>query len=229
MQNKNEKTENKFDFAGFLQKNRKLILILVCVVIAAVIASIALFSVFDVMREKAITAVEDLGKRYEDIKSTLNEEESQEEVLSLLDDLTVFAEKKSGYAGGRAWYIIASIYTEKNEWEQAENAWVNAAKKIPKTYMSPLAWFNAGASAEELGKPEEAINYYLNSISAPAGFSSAPRAQFSIGRLWEQLDNDEEAISAYQEIISKWPEDQVWPNIAHSRIIYLETKEFRVE
>jgi len=55
-------------------------------------------------------------------------------------------------------------------------------------------------------------------------FPAAPRAQFSVGRLRESLNEDEKAIEAYRAVISSWPNDQVWTNLARSRIIALEIK-----
>jgi len=59
-------------------------------------------------------------------------------------------------------------------------------------------------------------------------FSSAPRAQFSVGRLHETLNENEKAVEAYRAVISSWPydqiHDQIWTNLARSRIIALEAK-----
>ena len=143
----------------------------------------------------------------------------------LLAELEPFARKNSGYAGARAWSIIARIYSDQNEWEQSETAWVSAAGKSAKNYLEPLAWFNAAIAAEEQGKIPQAIDYYTNSVTAAIGFPSAPRAQFSIGRLYETLDDSDAAIAAYRAVIAGWPHDQVWGNLANSRIITLEMNE----
>lgn len=222
MQNMNEKNESKENFSDFIQKHRRAFLVLTIIIVVLAVASIAFFSVMDVFREKAITKVEALGSRYEELRSALNDEESLESVLQFIQEIEDFANSNSGYAGGRAWFIAGNMHSERKDWPRAEEAWVNAAKKIPKAYMAPIAWFNAGAAAEEQGRAEEAIDYYRNCISAPSGFSSAPRAQFSIGRIYESLDNAEAAIEAYRVVISDWPQDQTWNNMAQSRIITIE-------
>jgi tetratricopeptide (TPR) repeat protein len=118
--------------------------------------------------------------------------------------------------------MIGSIRSEQKNWPEAETAWAASANAAPKIYLAPLAWFNAGAAAEEQGKTVEAIDYYTKSIAAPSGFSAAPRAQFSVGRLRESLGETAAAIEAYRAVISGWPYDQVWVNLAYSRIIMLE-------
>ena len=209
---------------SFIQKHRKPIYVSAGVVLLLLIMCIAAFSLMDVFRGKAITAVEELGGRYEALHDTINEDYSSVDVATLLEDLEKFAQKNSGYPGSRAWTLIARIHSDQKNWPDAETAWIAAAGKARNTYLAPVAWFNAAAAAEEQGKTEEAIIYYSSSISSPAGFPSASRAQFSIGRLRESLNEDEEAITAYRAVISGWPHDTTWTNLAHSRIIALETK-----
>jgi len=230
MQKQNEKQDaEKSPAIGesineFIQKNRNYIFILGASIIVILFAVIAAFSLMDFFRNRAIAAVEDFYGRYEEMLPSITEDYSQDDVSSFIDELTVFAKKNSGYPGGRAWLIIGGIHTAKNEWAEAEAAYAKAAKSAGRTYLAPLAWFNAAAAAEEQNKTTEAIDYYGNSLTATAVFSSAPRAQFSIGRLHETLNEDEKAIEAYRAVISNWPYDQVWTNLARSRIITLETK-----
>jgi len=208
----------------FIQKNRKPIFILAASLLVILIAVIAALSLMDVFRNRAIAAVEDFSGRYETMLPSVTEDYSQDDVTLFIEELQVFAKKNSGYSGGRAWFLVGGIYTAKKEWPQAETAYTSAAGTAAKTYLAPLAWFNAAAAAEEQGKMTEAIGYYGNSLAAPAVFPEAPRAQFSIGRLREALNEDENAIEAYRAVISGWPYDKTWTNLARSRIIALETK-----
>ena len=208
---------------SFIQKHRKPIYITAGAVLVLLLLCIAAFSLMDVFRGKAISAVEELSVRYEDLQGSINEDYSSVDTATLLDDLEKFVKKNSGYSGSRAWTLIARIHGDRKEWSEAETAWIAAAKAAGNTYLAPVAWFNAAVAAEEQGKNEEAITYYSSSISSPAGFPSASRAQFSIGRLREVLNEDEEAITAYRAVITGWPHDTTWTNLAHSRIIALET------
>ena len=208
----------------FIQKNRKPIFIIAASLLVLLIAVITAFSLMDVFRNRAIAAVEDFNSRYEAMLPTVTEENSQDNVTSFIEELTLFAQKNSGYPGGRAWLLIGGIHAAKKDWPQAEAAYTAAAGTAGKTYLAPLAWFNAAAAAEEQGKTTEAIGYYDNSLTTQVVFPAAPRAQFSVGRLRESLNEDEKAIEAYRAVISSWPYDQVWTNLARSRIIALEIK-----
>ncbi|MDR0877721.1 MAG: tetratricopeptide repeat protein, partial [Treponema sp.] len=135
--------------------------------------------------------------------------------------LETVSAKASGYSSGRAWSIIAGIYADKKDWAEAETAWTNAAVASAKTYLAPVSFFNAAAAAEEQGKTPEAIELYTKSLAQNTGFPAAARAQFSVGRLEESQNNPEAALTAYQAVVSGWPNDGVWTNLAHSRIIVL--------
>jgi tetratricopeptide (TPR) repeat protein len=155
------------------------------------------------------------------IQHSITEDYSAVEVEQLLAELETFARRNFGYAAGKAWSLIAAIHGQKKDWPAAETAWAAAAKAAKKTYLSPLAFFNAGVAAEEQGKTQEAIDYYTTSLAAASDFPGAARAQFAIGRLQESLGNTGAAIEAYRAVISGWSYDQVWPSLAHSRIIAL--------
>ena len=224
MQNTNETPEEGGGIVAFIQKNRKAIYICSGIILLSLIGCFSVFSLRDVFRKKAVDEIEELNKRYEALLPVINEEYSAYDAENLLIDLEIFAKKKSGYAGSKAWSLAGSILSERKEWAGAEAAWIAAAEKGAKIFLAPIAWFNAGIAAEEQGKPVEAIDHFTKSITLPAGFSSAPRAQFSIGRLWESLDNTDEALTAYRAVISNWPYDTTWVNLAYSRIIALEVR-----
>jgi tetratricopeptide (TPR) repeat protein len=223
MQNENVKPVTVNERVNeFVQKNRKPIFVVAGLVVLAVFGFIAVLSLTDMVRGRAISAVEALADRYVTLSPSITEDYSALDVEELLADLESFAKKNSGYAGGRAWTIIASIHGEKGEWESAETAWASAAKAAKKTYLVPLAYFNAGAAAEEQGKTEAAIEYYT--LSLATDFPGAARAQFAIGRLQETLNDTTAAIDAYRAVISGWPNEGVWNSLANSRIIALEIK-----
>ena len=222
----------------FIQRNRKPISAMAVVVVVAMIGSVIALVVADVARGRAIAAVEDLGVRYEaligfigvdaEVENGADNGEA-EELSELIADLLAFASRRSGYAGGRAWSMLGSIYGRQGEWAEAEAAWLAAARATSRSHMAPIALFNAGAAAEEQGRLEQAIYHYEKSVSAPAGFFAAARAQFSIGRLWEALGDTDAAIQAYRDVIFGWPHDAAWTNLAHSRIIALETMAWRLD
>lgn len=224
MRNFNEKPNAGEGINDFIQKNRKPIFVSLGLIVLLLAGCIAGLSIMDLFRKNAIRAAEEFNSRYEAIRFTITEESSAADLESLLEDLTVFAKKKSGYAGGKAWSIIAAIHSDKKEWADAEAAWTSAAGAAPKTYLAPIAWFNAGVAAEEQGKHEEAVGHYTKSLSLSVAFPAAPRAQFSIGRLKESLNDKAAAIEAYRAVVSGWPYDTVWTNLAHSRIIALDVK-----
>ena len=222
MQNENEKSSYMDEgINGFVQRHRKPLFISAGLALLLLIVFIAVLSLMDMLNGKAISVVEEFNSRYESLAPYIAEEYSALDVEELLADLETFAKKKSGYAGGRAWSIIGNIYGKQEDWAGAEAAWTAAAGAAGKTYLAPFAWFNAGTAAEEQGKTEQAIEYYTKSLSPD--FPAAPRAQFSIGRLRENQDNNAAAIEAYRAVISGWSRDLVWPSLARSRIIALET------
>ncbi|GHV59189.1 hypothetical protein AGMMS49579_26830 [Spirochaetia bacterium] len=221
-ENFNEKVSLGEGINNFIQKNRKGILVCFGVIVVLLAGFIGGLAVRDAVRNKAISRVEDFNTRYEELRWDISEGTKVEETTALLTELTAFAEKTSGYAGGRAWAIIAGIRGDKKEWAEAVEAWSSTAKTASKTYLAPVALFNAATAAEEQGNAEDAIRLYTECLAGADIFPAAARAQFSIGRLQESQSNSAAALEAYRTLISKWPNDPVWTNLAQNRIIALQ-------
>ena len=206
-----------------IQKNRKALLVGFIVIIAVLAALIIGFTVKDKVLAKAYSQIDAFDVRYDDLKTYIGGEDSskQAEVAALLEELSLFAAKKSGFASARAYTLCANIYADQKKWSEAENAWSMAAKKAAKSYLEPFSLYNAAIAAEELGKIDTAIGYYKQALDFENGFIFAAKAQFSIGRLEESRNKKDAALEAYRNLVSKWPGDQVWANLAQSRIIVL--------
>ncbi|MDR2941922.1 MAG: tetratricopeptide repeat protein [Treponema sp.] len=221
MQNGNtQKEEDKF--SEFVKRNRKGIYIIMGIIIFLFAGTIVYLSLEAGLRKKAIAEAEELNSRYAELHSSLKEEDSAEKVNALLEDLNAFVKGKRGYAGARGWTIIAQIHSGREDWQNAEESWRNAAKTGAKTYLAPAAFFNAAVAAENQGKIDDAIELLEKSVSYKFDFPSAPRAQFSIGRLNEQRGDISAAVSAYRAILTNWPNIETWANLAQSRIIAIE-------
>ncbi|MDR2143819.1 MAG: tetratricopeptide repeat protein [Treponema sp.] len=223
MSNINEKAGAGESINNFIQKNRKPVFIGLGVFAAVFAGFVVSLSVADALEKRAINAAEEFGRRFDALRFNINEESSAADVEALLRDLNDFAPKNSGYAGGRAWGLIGAIHADKKEWADAEKAYTSAANTASRTYLGAISWFNAAVAAEEQGKLPEAVEFYQKSLSSSGAFPAAPRAQFSIGRLKEAGNDRDAALEAYRAVISGWPYDTVWTNLAHSKIIALET------
>jgi len=214
----------------FIQGNRKPIYVFAAAAVLLLVGSMAALILADVLRGRAIAAVEELGIRYEALRGGVypDMEIVDGELADLHADLRFFASRHSRYAGGRAWSMVGSIYGGMGAWADAEAAWLAAARATPRSYMAPIALFNAAVAAEEQGDRERAILHYTQSVAAPAGFFAAPRAKFSIGRILESMGDYYAAVQAYRDVVSGWPHEVVWTNLARSRIIAIETSAWRL-
>jgi tetratricopeptide (TPR) repeat protein len=210
----------------FIQRNRTRLLAGLC----AIVLVIAGFIIVSVVREKnlsnALSKLDALSRRYNDLSASISTEEEMSasqlsELAVLIADIAEFENKNSGFPAARAYSISASIYMDQKKWEQAEEKWLKAAEAAPKTYLAPIAIYNAAVAAEGRNNIETAIAYYTRAAGFRESFPSAVRAQFSIGRLEESRNNKDSAIAAYRSLLSNWPNDPVWPNLAQNRLLIL--------
>jgi tetratricopeptide (TPR) repeat protein len=210
--------------AGFIQKNRRIIIPVIIAALCVLVGLIAGFAIRDALEARAISQVEAFDERYETLRFDIADPARGEEVQTLLDDLEAFAKSplRQGYPAARAYSMAASIQADLKKWTEAKEAWTAAARRGAKTYLGPISLFNAAVAAEEEGSLEEAIGYYTEITgSYKSAFPSAARAQFSIGRLREEQQNRTAALEAYRAVIDNWPSETVWTNLANSKIIAL--------
>jgi tetratricopeptide (TPR) repeat protein len=208
----------------FVQKKRKGIFIFIGLVVVLVAGLITFFTLQDVFYKKAIAQIDDLNKRYTEVRFFIGDEEHAEEVETLLAELDTFAGKHGGFPGSKAWALTGEIYSDKKEWGLSEEAWLKASEKGKKTYLGPLALFNAAVAAEEQGRDEQAIEYLQKCVNHVFEFPSAPRAQFNIGRLYEKTGDYDSALEAYRAVLVNWQDMPVWQHFARSAIIAIEVK-----
>jgi len=223
---KTEKTNINDHVNEFIQKHRKPLIFSLIGIVGVVVVLIAVFTIRDTMISRAFSRVDEFERRYQTIKDSYSEEQAEtilwsQDMDTLMDELAQFVKRTSGFAGARAYALYALIFEDQLDWAAAESAWVNAAKTASKTYFAPVAYFNAAVAAEEQGNQERALELYDQALGFGIQFPAAPRAQFSIGRIYESMGDQFAAITAYQALVNLGSQDQIWVNLAHSRILVL--------
>ena len=211
----------------FIQKNRRIIFGGLLVIVVGIVGAVIGLTVQERLRLEAFTRVDEFQQRYEALHEDIahadeHEDSDQAAVDALLADLAAFAARNSGTAARRAFSISASIYWQQERWLEAEKAWMAAAEAAPQTYFAPIALWNAAVEAEEQGNLESAIALYTRVAQEHEEvFFIAARSQFSVGRLEEARDNSEAALEAYRNLLSRWPLESEWANLAQSRVLLL--------
>ena len=225
-----DKRESELTFSeklnAFLHRNRKLIII----GFLAIVVTLSVFIVASIVRERiqtnALTRLDELMQRHEEIQPFIGSDRPdaltrQIELFVLLEDLAEFGRRNSGFAAARAYTIRAEISWELENWDDAEQAWIEAARAAGRSYLAPISFYNAAVAAEEQGNTESAIAHYRSALAFGDIFPAAARAQFSVGRIEELRNNREAAIAAYRNILNSWPDDPVWSDLAQTRLIIL--------
>jgi tetratricopeptide (TPR) repeat protein len=221
VEKKNEKPNISEVIIDIIQKNRKVFIVTGIVIVVVIVGFAVGVSIADALEAGAISRVETFDERYEAIRVSINEPSREEEVEALTGEVSAYASRASGYSGVRAYMLTASIHADRKNWKEAEEAWVQAAKKGGRSYLVPVSLFNAAVAAEEGGDTAGAIAHYTETLVYADSFPQAARAQFAIGRLREEQQDREAAIEAYRALIEKWPTETTWINLANSRIIAL--------
>ncbi|MDR2865447.1 MAG: tetratricopeptide repeat protein [Spirochaetaceae bacterium] len=215
--------------SGFIEKKRRLIFLCIVIIVIACLAFVVAMLILESRNKKAIQILDEtLLPRYEKLISVDtggqapgDNSENSDTMELYIRDLGKFAAQYSAYPAAKAWSVLAGIYSERLDWEGAENAYRKSAETGKESYLAPISYFNAAVAAEERGNIDNAIEYYVKAAAYP-DFPQGAHAEFSRGRLYEQQNKIDSAKEAYQNVIDKWKNNESWMPIAQSRLIALE-------
>jgi len=211
---------------GFIQRNRRILFVGFIAIAVALLASVVGLTVRESVVENAFLRLDELELRHHALMPYIGSEDvaallRQGEVTALLEELGLFAARNSGFSAATAHGMRAAIFEAQARWPLAEGAWLAAANAAPESYFAPISLFNAAAAAEEHGDLASAIELYTRALAHDENSFVAVIAQFYIGRLHEAKNNREAALAAYHALLSRWPHDPQYANLAQSRIILL--------
>ena len=217
-----EKSENKTASAklnGFLEKNRKSVLITFLVVLVIVIGFLCFEIIKTATSKKALAQVETLY--YELIKdsSDLDDAAIAKRATECIEKLASYT-KKGGIAGVRANMLSAELAYTQSDYEGAIAYYDAAISKGKKSYTAPICLYNKASCLEELGNLEEAEKAY-RAAGDFAEFGMAAHAYFSLGRVLEAEGKFAEAAEAYKGVSDKFS-DEDWGYLAKTRLIELK-------
>lgn len=219
-----EKVENQTagkKVNSFLERNKKLFIIVGIVLVVLLVGFVVAYGVGKSTKTKDIA-------KLDAITFTLVDDSMADDAAALearrnagLEDLQDLV-GKSGIVGARANMLAAELCYQLEKYDDAINYWEVTAKKAGKSYIAPIANFNLGACYEEVGKVAEASEYYKLAAD-DENFVLNTHAKFSYGRTLEAQNLYTEAVAAYKELNDKNPDDS-WAKLGKSRIIALQAE-----
>lgn len=178
------------------------------------------------------TTAENSSRAMEEVRTKIatwnneSEEAKKTEIeTGIMADLDKVAKKwPRSFAAQQALFTKSSLYAVKKDWANAETASLDAAKKLPKTYLAPIALESAAVAAEEQGKADIALEYYNKIIAQyKEDTPNLAHAYFSVARLSEAKSDWKAALENYGKILSNFA-DSDWAKLAKDRVVYLKAQ-----
>ena len=218
---KNRDDDSSKKIEGFISKNRKVILTLAVLVIAAAVAVTAVVLVKNSAQNKKLAEIDAIEFAYTAKSNDLTDEEAvtrADEALKALESYTDL----TGVAGVRANLLAASILNEKKDYEKAASFYEAAALADEQAYTAGIAYFNAASACEETGNEKKAVELYKKASEAPF-FPAAVHAMFSAARVSESVSSYDEAAALYQKIVDEYAGSTL-ASLSQTRLIALKAE-----
>ncbi len=223
-ESKAEKIKLSIRMNDFLRKNRKPVLAIFIVIIAAVLGLGIFTAIQQTVVSKAAGEYESLVSLYETWESETAEDVKLAKGNELITGIENLSKKyKSSYSAQTALVMKAEILLARKDYKGAEETYLFLTQNYPKSHLAPTALLNAAAQAEEGGNKENALKLLQKAETEfKADTIGLNRALFNIGRIYEEMKQFENASSAYTKLIVKGIDDD-WTKLAHDRIIYMKS------
>ncbi len=192
--------------------------------IVAVIIVIAVYTSVSATRaEASAMAMEKARVSLTAWRSEQDAAKKDELKKALIADLDAVAGKwKKSFAAQEALFAKATIAAQDKDWETSEKTFLEAAGRLPESYLAPLALEAAAVAAEERGDAAKAAEYYGRIVKEFKDLTpNLAHAHFSLGRLAEGSKEYGAAVEHYEKLSANFA-DSDWTRLAKDRIIYLK-------
>jgi len=216
-----KENNSKENLTNFLNKNKKVLIIVVAVVVVALAGFICGSVIGSNSKQKDLAAVDSIQYALTNESVSLEADELNARRETAMTALAKYT-KKGGVAGVRANMLAAEIANQKADYDAAISYWNAAAAKDKKAYTAPIANYNVASCYEQLGNLDEAAANYKKAADAK-DFVLVTHAKFSYARVLETQGKYAEAVAAYTELNDSYPND-TWAKIAKTRIITLKSE-----
>ena len=221
MSEKTEKATASAKLNGFLEKNRKPVLITFIVGLVLVVGFIVCAIAVSSTSKKDLAAVEAYYYSLIDSSTDLEDSEITKRATECIENLAPYS-KKGGIAGVRANMLSAELAYILADYEGAISYYDAAIAKGKKSYTAPICMYNKASCYEEIGKLAEAAESY-KAAAEFTDFGMVTHAYFSLGRVREAQGDYAGAVEAYTSAKDSYADDE-WSNLATTRIIELQSQ-----
>lgn len=221
MAEKAEKKTGSSKLTGFLEKNKKGVLITFIVVVVLVAGFVCVELIKSSTAKKDLAAIEAYYYDLVEISTDTEDSEINKLATECIENLAAYT-KKGGIAGVRANMLSAELAYILADYEATVSYYDAAYAKGKKSYTAPLCLYNKAVALEELNKLDDAALAYKAAADFPE-FGMASHAYFSYARVLETKGDISGAAEAYKALNDKFTDDD-WANVAKTRLIELQAQ-----
>ena len=183
----------------FLEKNRKVIIIILAVVVLGIGGFFAYKYLYAAPREKNASAELFAAQQYfqnEDFEKALKGDGKHGGLLNIIDE---YGSTKSGKLAS---YYAGVIYLQKGEYQKAIDYLSDFS--TDDVFMKYQTKALLGDAYAELNQLDKAISYYKEAVKGDNDLST-PFVLMKMGQIYEMQNKNKEALDCYKQIKKDYP------------------------
>ncbi len=215
---------------AFLQKNAKLLLIVIIALVILGAAAIVGAKIARDNRGDALVAWELIEEQYNEfIQIEKDSEDWESSRVALVEEINTYLSSTNGNGFGdmQARTVQGQLYVLAESYSDAADAFMALYDYHPESYTAPMALFNAAAAYEAAGEADKAIESYQKIIDTQDRnpLADIVKAYFYKGRVAYQQGDLAGATATWNEMIEAYSNDSAaseWINLAKTVLLTVE-------
>lgn len=211
-----EQVQNSF--GAFLSSHRVPLLVIGCVIVAAVVV---LLVVGYVRQKNLVERFDQIDQAQTAYTKLTSMDETTDEYKQAVSDLEAQLDTLTGgkdYPAWKAQSLKATLAFDQKDYAAALDGFTQVAENAKGTYMEPLSLMNAAAAAEMNGDAEIALADYTRVADEFGDSPEAPKALFNQARLQQAAGNADLARATFQQLIDGFPSSE-YARLAQTAIV----------
>lgn len=192
----------------FLQKNKKMLIIVGCIIIGVALCIWAFVEGYSKPHQRAAAEEIFAAEQWFGEGSYEKALNGNDQYMGFLDIIDEYGHTKSG---NLARYYAGICQLNLGQFDEAID---NLKSYKGKDDITPAqATMLIGDAYAELGNNEEAVAYYMKAAKKADNFITTPTALWKAGMMYLALGNNDAAVKNFETIKEKYPESSEWNEV----------------
>ena len=216
MSSKTESEQILGKVEGFIRIHARLLIIIVCLIIAFFISFLVIKEVVNKTNETAMNRIYALEEDFKTFSES--SDKNAENSADLISGLENEIKKGTVYSSSRAAFLLGRLYVLLEDYENAIKSFSTVTDKQKNSYLACISYFDLGEVYSLTDNPSEAVLAFSKCAECDVEFGFKAKAYLNMGALEEKM-GDMDLAKTYMEMAAEYSSYSEYGKMAENWLI----------